>query len=466
MSYRRTEGVLTASLTTFVLIVASLGFAGVAGAATATSLEAEAMTGVTGSSFSRSQASASGGRERVFWSNGRARGAVETPAGFAGLQVRARGDACIGAPNLEVRVDGRVAGQRKVSGTTWGTYSVSGSWSAGWHTVEVAFTNDSRTRWCDRNLYVDLVRVTALTPTPTGSAVVSANPFTGARGYVQPFTDARREADARRGWDPTGAAALDRIASSPQPFWVGDWNRTDALAGVVDGHVDAAVAQGALPVLVAYAIPYRDCGGHSAGGVGSAADYAAWLDQLARGIGDRSVAVVLEPDALTSLDCLDATQRAERFAMLSDAVTRLGANPRTSVYLDAGNSSWKPVAEVSSALRSAGVDRARGFSLNVSNFVDSPTSIAYGESLSTALGGRPTFVVDTSRNGLGSNGEWCNPAGRALGTPWTTSTGSSKADALLWLKRPGESDGTCNGGPPAGQFWVDYAIGLATRSPL
>jgi endoglucanase len=30
----------------------------------------------------------------------------------------------------------------------------------------------------------------------------------------------------------------------------------------------------------------------------------------------------------------------------------------------------------------------------------------------------------------------------------------------LWIKRPGESDGTCNGGPPAGTFWDAYAIGL------
>ncbi len=36
------------------------------------------------------------------------------------------------------------------------------------------------------------------------------------------------------------------------------------------------------------------------------------------------------------------------------------------------------------------------------------------------------------------------------------------ADALLWVKPPGESDGTCRPGEPsAGTFWVDYALGLA-----
>ncbi len=46
----------------------------------------------------------------------------------------------------------------------------------------------------------------------------------------------------------------------------------------------------------------------------------------------------------------------------------------------------------------------------------------------------------------------------------TTATGEPLADALTWIKAPGESDGTCGGGPPAGQFWVDYAIGLAQRA--
>lgn len=39
-------------------------------------------------------------------------------------------------------------------------------------------------------------------------------------------------------------------------------------------------------------------------------------------------------------------------------------------------------------------------------------------------------------------------------------TGNTFIDAFLWVKPPGESDGTCNGGPPAGKFWLDYALGL------
>ena len=64
--------------------------------------------------------------------------------------------------------------------------------------------------------------------------------------------------------------------------------------------------------------------------------------------------------------------------------------------------------------------------------------------------------------------DWCNPPGRGLGIRPTTDTGDPLADAFLWVKVPGESDGQCsrgltdNGGvdpewgivdPPAGAWF-------------
>ncbi|NEE07199.1 glycoside hydrolase family 6 protein, partial [Streptomyces sp. SID7499] len=75
--------------------------------------------------------------------------------------------------------------------------------------------------------------------------------------------------------------------------------------------------------------------------------------------------------------------------------------------------------------------------------------------------------IDTSRNGNGpyTGGDpaesWCNPPGRALGEAPTTQTGDERVDAYLWIKRPGESDGDCKGGPKAGAWWPEYALGLA-----
>lgn len=77
-------------------------------------------------------------------------------------------------------------------------------------------------------------------------------------------------------------------------------------------------------------------------------------------------------------------------------------------------------------------------------------------------------MIDTSRNGAGPTDDalyWCNPTGRALGTPPTTATAGPHADAYLWVKRPGESDGTCDRGEPqAGRFVSQYAIDLARNA--
>ena len=116
----------------------------------------------------------------------------------------------------------------------------------------------------------------------------------------------------------------------------------------------------------------------------------------------------------------------------------------------------------------AGFGRARGFSTNVSNFNRTRAERKHGKRLSAELKARGIgrshrhFVIDTSRNGRGpaADGAWCNPPGRGLGAPASTATGCGLADALLWIRRPGESDGTCRGGPGAGQWWQGYALEL------
>src|SRR6185503_5483480 len=106
-----------------------------------------------------------------------------------------------------------------------------------------------------------------------------------------------------------------------------------------------------------------------------------------------------------------------------------------------------------------------------SNFRTTSDSIGYGTRLSALTGGAH-FVVDTSRNGAGPlptgsgypGPSWCNPPGRALGTAPTLSTGVPLVDGYLWIKYPGESDGSCGlGDPAAGTFWLDYALGLARQ---
>ena len=89
-------------------------------------------------------------------------------------------------------------------------------------------------------------------------------------------------------------------------------------------------------------------------------------------------------------------------------------------------------------------------------------NVAYGEQVSRLVGGRH-FIIDTSRNGIPGTDprQWCNPRGRALGVAPTTNTGHPLIDAFLWVKPPGESDGTCGGGPAAGKWWSAYALELS-----
>jgi endoglucanase len=267
----------------------------------------------------------------------------------------------------------------------------------------------------------------------------------------------------RSPYTPAQNAGVQKIANQPQAAWFGNWN--SSVQSDVKNYVQAAAGQNSLPVLVLYNIPQRDCGGYSAGGSSSADAYKTWIQQVASGIGNNQAAIILEPDSLALMDCLSSTDQQRRYDLLKTAIQTLKQNSSTAVYLDAGHPNWISASTMGNRYALAGGALADGFSLNVSNFYDTSSVISYGTSLSQQTGGAH-FVIDTSRNGNGapSNGEWCNPSDRALGTPPTTSTGKSLVDAYLWIKNPGESDGTCNGGPSAGTWWTDYALGLSQRA--
>ncbi len=290
----------------------------------------------------------------------------------------------------------------------------------------------------------------------------SSNPFYGTKFYLDPNSNARRQAEEWRATRPEDAAMMDKIASQPQADWFGSWNKDIELD--VDTRVSAITSAGALPVLVAYNIPLRDCGSYSAGGASSADAYRSWIRSFSAGIGTRKAVVILEPDALAQLNCLTSEDRSTRIELLKDAISVLGAQPATSVYVDAGNSAWVPASEMASRLQSVGIEKARGFAVNVSNFRWNSESAAYGRDVSARINSKP-FVIDTSRNGLGptSDNQWCNPDGRALGSK-PVSAPETGVDAFFWVKRPGQSDGTCNNGPVAGTWWPEYALGLAQRA--
>ena len=261
--------------------------------------------------------------------------------------------------------------------------------------------------------------------------------------------------------DPRATVIRDRIAEQPQAHWLAA-NNPDEVSGDVRGYTSKAHSRGKVPVLVAYNMTNRDCGGASAGGADSADGYRTWISNFASGLGSGTSIVVLEPDALGHLTtCLSADQQQERLDLLRYAGKVIKqASPKAHVYYDVGHSAWINASEAADRARRAGAaDYGDGVALNTSNYNSNGREIAYGKRVLSSLGSGQ-MVIDTSRNGAGpAGGEWCDPAGRKLGKSPTTATGDPKVAAYLWVKRPGESDG-CSG--QAGQFIPDTAYDLSS----
>jgi endoglucanase len=345
--------------------------------------------------------------------------------------------------------------------------------------------------------------------------------------YVPPPPPAALEqvTDLGSAGDTEDAHLIRAMIEQPRAAWfVGRTPRRTRLA--VKRTTERAEHRGEIPVLVAYNIPFRDCSQLSAGGAKGTQEYLAWIRGFARGIGDRPAIVILEPDGLgiipwyTDINgnlewCRPAeadpeAAAADRFVQLNFAVDRLNAQPNVDVYLDGTHSGWLGVGDAADRLVKAGVERAAGLFLNVSNYRLTEHLVKYGTWISSCIafasnpeeGGwrlgdyescasqyqpadpndfgtwhltdqwyeenlgtaEPTthFVIDTSRNGRGpwtppagvypDPQDWCNPPGRGVGARPRFKTRMPLVDAYLWVKVPGESDGECTRGlGPAGE---------------
>ncbi len=307
---------------------------------------------------------------------------------------------------------------------------------------------------------------------PAHAAAATGNPFATARLFVDPNSAAWRQVSAWQDSRPADAAQIAKIARQPQAEWLGGW--LPDVRTYARWWINSKLRpSGATAFFVVYNLPQRDCSGHySAGGAGEAAAYRRWVDAVAQGIGDYPAIVVVEPDGVPDTNCLGPAARRTRLGLISYATRTLASLPHTSVYIDAGRSNWRSVKDTVPLLRAAGVAQARGFALDVTGYATTRAELRYGHAIGRALGGKH-FVISTSRNGLGPMPRswvrkwedlWCNQWGRALGPRPTTRTGDRLADAYEWILHPGNSDGPCNGGGPAGEWWPSYALGLARRA--
>lgn len=306
----------------------------------------------------------------------------------------------------------------------------------------------------------------------TAATATTFSPLAGQKLWVDPNSAAAQATQtANAHGDRTSAAALSKLAAQPTALWLSSGNNMPAF---VSGVIHQARSAAAIPVFVTYYLPGRDCSGYSSGGAPSFAAYQGWVSSIAAAIGDAAAAVVVEPDAVAEMTvgCL-STHRTRYANALAAEISTFKQHPHVAVYLDAGNPRWVgDTSRLAATLRASGISQADGFALNVSNFFTKADDMNYGTAVSSQVAGKH-FVVDTSRNGLGplppgsgyAGPSWCNPPGRAVGDRPATTTSYRGVDALLWVKTPGASDGSCGlGDPPAGQFWPSYAVGLAERA--
>ena len=217
-------------------------------------------------------------------------------------------------------------------------------------------------------------------------------------------------ADLISGGDKTSAYLIEQMIDTPQSVWFGG-GTPHQVQQEVKNTVKRAAGKGTVPVLVAYNIPFRDCAQFSAGGATTVEEYTAWIDGFAAGIGNEAAVVILEPDGLGIIPWYDPygsgdgsnalewcqppeadpeTAAAERFLMLNYAVDALEAQPNVSVYLDGTHSAWLGVGDAAHRLMQAGVDRADGFFLNVSNYQFRANLVQYGTWISSCLASATT----------------------------------------------------------------------------
>lgn len=221
------------------------------------------------------------------------------------------------------------------------------------------------------------------------------------------------------------AELIGEMIDTPQAVWF-TGGTPHRVQQDVKNTVKLALAHRSVPILVAYNIPFRDCSQYSAGGAASVAEYEAWIDGFAAGIGDAQAVVILEPDGLGIIPWYNpfadrdtwvanpnyewcqpaeadpATAAADRFAMLDYAVNKLKENPGTSVYLDGTHSGWLGAGDAADRLIQAGIENADGFFLNVSNYRLTEHLAKYGTWISKCI----AFASNPASWGNGHS-EWC-----------------------------------------------------------
>lgn len=259
--------------------------------------------------------------------------------------------------------------------------------------------------------------------------------------------------------------------------------------------------------LVIYDLPNRDCYALASNGEllldndGLNIYKTQYIDPIVKILQqypDVRIAAIIEPDSLPNAITNRGKKQTSDGEGCSDrvlegydngiayAIQKL-ALPHTALYLDAAHSGWLGYTRESRqamvakfkdvALKAGGLDLIRGLAVNVANYtpldaheaVPKPAGAPqknyfeqnmikneheYASEMSQLMSdaGFPNsyIIIDTGRNGEAQSrsvwGNWCNIARARVGER-PTSNPRPKIDAYVWVKPPGESDGSSENAP-------------------
>ena len=300
------------------------------------------------------------------------------------------------------------------------------------------------------------------------------NPLAAAQLYVDRTAGPapRQVAQWNREGRRVEAERLQAIARQPVPVWL-TGQKQDPYATVRDVTA-AARKQGRLPAFVLYNVPGRNCGLYSSGGAADVDAYLSWVGSAAAALGKNKAVFVVEPDAVAQAvsGCLGAERAAGRMSRAatprSASSSASQAPPSTSTPATPAGSRTPTRWPGPAHQRGGPRRRLRAQRRQLRDHLDQrrlrQVPLHASERDALRRGHQPERLW-TSAPGRGTQKEghrtWCNPAHAHIGTAPTTDTGVLGLDALMWVKQPGDSDGSCHAGAPeAGTWWPSYALKL------
>jgi endoglucanase len=210
----------------------------------------------------------------------------------------------------------------------------------------------------------------------------------------------------------TGARkqTLRYLALQPKAKWFGAWIPDSQIAAKVHDYIANAQAgnpDALVQMTVFRMVPWENEACRRLPTTAEQASYKRWIDRFAAAVGTTPAAIVLQPDGPFALCAPHGSTLPSR--LVAYAARVLSAQPRTSVYVEAGAADW-PHAGSQGGVEAAvkilvrgGIRYARGFALNSTHFDATADEIARAAAVSQALAaaGYPgrKAVINTSTNG-------------------------------------------------------------------